>query len=79
MNDYIILALGLLLLILAVAVIRCGSILGSIILMSAFSITTAVCFVMVAALDVAITEAIVGAGFVTALYLVALSKARDVM
>lgn len=78
MTDYILIILSILLLFLAILIVQCRNLLSAVILMSAFSITLAACFVMVSALDVAITEAVVGGGFVTALYLVTLSKTRDV-
>ncbi len=77
MTDYVLIALGLLLLTISILIVRCRNLLSAVILMSVFSVTAAVCFVLVSALDVAITEAVVGGGFVTALYLVAISKTRD--
>ncbi len=53
------------------------TVLDAIIYMSVFSALLAVVFVIMQAPDVAMVEAVIGAGLVTALYVVALNKTEE--
>lgn len=58
------------------AAIAFRNVLHSVLSLSVFSITLAVLFVIYQAPDAAMAEAVVGAGLVTALFLVTISKTR---
>lgn len=52
-------------------------IIHAVVALSVFSITTAVVFVLLQAPDVAMTEAVIGAGLVTAFFILALNKIEE--
>jgi len=60
----------------AATAISFRNVLNSVLALSVFSITLAVLFVLYQAPDAAMAEAVVGAGLVTALFLVTISKTR---
>lgn len=66
----------LLLLIISWIAIELKDLLYSIIILGGASVTLAVVFYMLRAPDIAITEAVVGAGVATVLYVVAISRTR---
>lgn len=52
-------------------------IIHAVVALSVFSITTAVIFVLLQAPDVAMTEAVIGAGLVTAFFILTLNKIEE--
>jgi len=62
----------------ALYAILARSLLGSIIALSAFSAAVTVVFVILQAPDVAMTEAVIGTGFVTAAFIVTLNKIEGI-
>ena len=66
--------LPLLLILLALAVCRCRDLFSAVTLMSMFSLVAVSLFVSLQALDVALTEAVVGAGVSTVLFLCCLAR-----
>jgi len=62
----------------ALYAILAHSLLGSIIALSAFSAAVTVVFVILQAPDVAMTEAVIGTGFVTAAFIVTLNKIEEI-
>ena len=60
----------------ALAVARMRDLLGAVIIFTAFSLVMAILWVQLEAPDVAITEAAIGAGVTTLLFIVVISKTR---
>ncbi len=60
----------------ALAVARMRDLLGAVIIFAAFSLVMAILWVQLEAPDVAITEAAIGAGVTTLLFIVVISKTR---
>ncbi len=72
--DIILAVVLLFLVVCAFFAIIAKTVLNAVIYMSVFSALLAVVFVIMQAPDVAMVEAVIGAGLVTALYVVALNK-----
>jgi len=68
MLDYIMLVLSALLLIIAFLAVSEKKLIKSVIFLSALSMLSVVAFVIMKAPDVALTEAVIGSGLVTALF-----------
>ncbi len=68
MLDYIMLVLSILLLVIAFLAVSEKSLIKSVIFLSALSMLSVVAFVVMKAPDVALTEAVIGSGLVTALF-----------
>ena len=66
--DIISLVIGVLLLLIAFLAINTKKLINSVIYLSALSMLAVVSFVLLRAPDVAITEAVIGSGLVTALF-----------
>lgn len=66
--DIISLVVGVLLLVIAFLAINSKSLIKSVLFLSALSMLAVVSFVLMKAPDVAITEAVIGSGLVTALF-----------
>jgi uncharacterized MnhB-related membrane protein len=66
--DIISLVIGVLLLVIAFLAINTKKLINSVIYLSALSMLAVVSFVLLRAPDVAITEAVIGSGLVTALF-----------
>ncbi len=78
MFDIIEIAVGAIMVILAVLAINFKKKITSVILLSAVSMLAVVAFVIMRAPDVAITEAVIGSGLVTALFVFTLfSKKKE--
>lgn len=76
MTTWIVLAVSILLILMALASIFSRSLASAIILLSTLSLFTALLFVLVAAPDVAITEAAIGSALTTVVFVLALYRAR---
>ena len=70
---------GLLLILLAFLAVNSKSLIKSVIYLSAVSMLSVVGFVIMQAPDVAVTEAVIGSGLVTALFVFTLLSARKVV
>jgi len=70
---------GLLLILLAFLAVNSKSLIKSVIYLSAVSMLSVVGFVTMQAPDVAVTEAVIGSGLVTALFVFTLLSARKVV
>jgi uncharacterized MnhB-related membrane protein len=68
--------LVLFLIVCAIAVERTDDLLGSVIIFAAYSLVMAVLWLMLAAPDIALTEAAIGAGVTTILFLTVISRTR---
>jgi len=68
MLDYIMLVLSVLLLVIAFLAVTEKKLIKSVIFLSALSMLSVVAFVVMKAPDVALTEAVIGSGLVTALF-----------
>lgn len=68
--------LVLFLIVCALAVERTDDLLGSVIIFAAYSLVMAVLWLMLAAPDIALTEAAIGAGVTTILFLTVISRTR---
>ncbi|PKK96552.1 MAG: sodium:proton antiporter [Tenericutes bacterium HGW-Tenericutes-3] len=68
MLDYIMLVLSVLLLVIAFLAVSEKKLIKSVIFLSALSMLSVVAFVVLKAPDVALTEAVIGSGLVTALF-----------
>lgn len=68
--------LVLFLIVCALAVERTDDLLGSVIIFSAYSLVMAVLWLLLAAPDIALTEAAIGAGVTTILFLTVISRTR---
>jgi uncharacterized MnhB-related membrane protein len=66
--DVITLVIGILLIVLAFLAINSKSLITSVLFLSSLSMLAVVSFVIMRAPDVAITEAVIGSGLVTALF-----------
>lgn len=78
MLDILEIAVGVVMVILAVLAINAKKRITSVILLSAVSMLAVVAFVIMRAPDVAITEAVIGSGLVTALFVFTLfSKKKE--
>jgi len=76
MTTWIVLAVSILLIMMALASIFSRSLASAIILLSTLSLFTALLFVLVAAPDVAITEAAIGSALTTVVFVLALYRTR---
>ena len=74
--DIISLVLGILLLAIAFVAINAKKIIHSVLYLSGLSMLAVVSFVLMKAPDVAITEAVIGSGLVTALFIFTLLSIR---
>lgn len=70
---FIILAI---LLVTAIAAVHIPGDLNAVIILSVFSFCTTVIFAILQAVDVAMAEAVIGAGFLTTIFVVAIGKTR---
>lgn len=61
----------------AVATVALEDILSSIIAFSVFGVLLSIIFVVFQAPDVALAQAVIGSGFITAMFVVTLSKVRE--
>lgn len=61
----------------ALAAVQIRGHITAIIVLSVFSILSTVAFAFLQAVDVAMAEAVIGAGFMTALFVTAISKTRS--
>jgi len=77
MTTWIVLAVCFLLVMMALASIFSRSLASAIILLSTLSLFTALLFVLVAAPDVAITEAAIGSALTTVVFVLALYRTRN--
>lgn len=77
MTTWIVLAVSLLLILMALAAIFSRSLASAIILLSTLSLFAALLFVLVAAPDVAITEAAIGSALTTVVFVLALYRTRN--
>ncbi len=77
MITWIVLAVSLLLVLMALAAIFSRSLSSAIILLSTLSLFAALLFVLVAAPDVAITEAAIGSALTTVVFVLALYRTRN--
>ncbi len=68
--------LVLFLIVCAIAVERTDDLLGTVIIFAAYSLVMAVLWLMLAAPDIALTEAAIGAGVTTILFLTVISRTR---
>jgi len=78
--DIIMIAVGALLIILAFLALNTKSLIKSVILLSSVSMLSVVGYVLMKAPDVALTEAVIGSGLVTALFvftLLSLTKKEE--
>lgn len=75
--DMLIVALGLGMAIAGIGAIRTGSLLVSIILSGGVSLAASVVFLLMGAPDVAMTEAAIGSGLTTVVFLFALARSRE--
>ncbi len=78
MFESVVLLLCLFLTGIAIYIVNSSSVFAAIIAMSVFSIVLTVLFVVLRAPDVAMTEAVIGAGLTTAFFVIALDKTRDI-
>ncbi len=76
MMNYLIILAGAMMIIAAVFAVEAKKILDAVIAMSVVSLVSVFLFIAMRAPDVAITEASVGAGLVTAVFLVSLFKMK---
>jgi len=67
--DIVSIAVGALMILLAILALNAKKIFNSVIYLSLISMLAVVCFVIMRAPDVAITEAVIGSGLVTALFI----------
>ena len=74
--EFAFLLLLVLLVISALAAVLVRGYITSIIVLSVFSLLMAVVFAFLQAVDVAMAEAVIGAGFMTAIFVTAISKTR---
>ncbi len=74
--DIISLIVGILLLVIAFMAINSKKLINSVLYLSALSMLAVVSFVLLKAPDVAITEAVIGSGLVTALFVFTLLSVR---
>ncbi|MFH1692924.1 MAG: hydrogenase subunit MbhD domain-containing protein [Bacillota bacterium] len=76
--DYIMLAVSILLLIIAFLAVSEKKLIKSVIFLSALSMLSVVSFVIMKAPDVALTEAVIGSGLVTSLFVFTLLSIKKV-
>jgi len=76
MFDIISLVIGVLLLVIAFLAINSKKLIQAVLFLSALSMLSVVAFVMMKAPDVAITEAVIGSGLVTSLFVFTLLSVR---
>lgn len=69
--------LVLLLVVIALYAVLCRSLVAAIVAVGVFSFVVSVLFVVLKAPDVAMTQAVVGAGLTTAFFVIALDKTDD--
>lgn len=78
MYDFIVIMLLLFLVATAMYAVLAREIIDSIIALSIFSINLTLVFVVLQAPDVAMTEAVIGVGLLTALFVVAVNKTEEI-
>jgi|YelNatPaOPRAMG01_1025707.scaffolds.fasta_scaffold530335_1 uncharacterized MnhB-related membrane protein len=76
MTLWIVLFLSILLILMALAAVFARSLASAVIILSALSLFTSLLFIMVAAPDVAITEAAIGSALTTVIFVLALYRTR---
>ena len=76
--DYLSLFISVLLLVLAFLAINAKSLIKSVMLISSLSMLSVIAFVIMRAPDVAVTEAVIGSGLVTSLFVFTLLGVRKV-
>lgn len=76
--DYLSLFVSLLLLVLAYLAINAKTLIKSVMFISSLSMLSVIAFVILRAPDVAVTEAVIGSGLVTALFVFTLLGVRKV-
>lgn len=74
--DIVSIAVGALLLIIAYAALQSKKLIKSVLFLSGLSMLSVVAFVLLKAPDVAITEAVIGSGLVTALFVFTLLSVK---
>lgn len=77
MTVWIVVFLSILLVVMALAAVLARSLASSVIILSALSLFTSLLFIMVAAPDVAITEAAIGSALTTVIFVLALYRTRN--
>lgn len=77
MTTWIVLAISLLLVLMALAAVFSRSLASAVIILSTLSLFAALLFVLVAAPDVAITEAAIGSALTTVVFVLALYRTRN--
>jgi len=76
MSQYLNAILLLFLIICSIAVARTKDLLGAAIIFSAYSLIMAILWMLLSAPDIAITEAAIGSGITTILFIAAISRTR---
>ncbi|MBU1144773.1 MAG: DUF4040 domain-containing protein [Firmicutes bacterium] len=74
--DYVMLALSILLVLIAFLAINTKKLIKSVIFLSALSMLSVVAFVILKAPDVGLTEAVIGSGLVTSLFIFTLLSTK---
>lgn len=75
--DFLSIVVGVLLLVIAFLAINSKKLINSVLFLSALSMLAVVAFVLMKAPDVAITEAVIGSGLVTSLFVFTLLSVRE--
>ena len=76
--DYLMMVIGLMLILLAILAINSKSLIKSVMFLSALSMLSVIGFVLMKAPDVAVTEAVIGSGLVTSLFVFTLLGSKKV-
>lgn len=76
--DYLMMAIGILLIVLAFLAINSKSLIKSVMFLSGLSMLSVIGFVIMKAPDVAVTEAVIGSGLVTSLFVFTLLSVKKV-
>lgn len=76
--DYLMIVVGLMMITLAILAINSKSLIKSVMFLSALSMLSVIGFVIMRAPDVAITEAVIGSGLVTSLFVFTLLGSKKV-
>ncbi len=77
MTTWIVLAVCVMLVTMALAAVFCKTLASAVILLSTLSLFASLLFVIVAAPDVAITEAAIGSALTTVVFVLALYRTKD--
>lgn len=77
LTDSILLALLLMLVIFGGYAVLTDSLINSIIALSVYSINLTVIFLVLQAVDVAMTEAVIGAGMITSFFIITINKTEE--